>query len=124
MQALGEPLLANAHQILARESRNAGHLRIGAGEYDANELGLLLRIELRRSPVAWQVGEPVKAMLVVADHPVAQRLAVHARRLRRLLSTHAIERIGNCQDAPCNARIALHLGKLAQHRRGAVAPDR
>jgi hypothetical protein len=44
MQALAEPPLANAHQILARERRKAAHLRIGAGKHDANELSFLLGV--------------------------------------------------------------------------------
>jgi hypothetical protein len=61
VQTLGKPLLAIAHQILARECRKAARLRVGAGEHDANELGLLLGVELRRASVTRQVGEPIKA---------------------------------------------------------------
>jgi hypothetical protein len=124
VQALGKPLLANAHQILARKGRKPAHLWVRAGEHDANELGLLLGVKLRRAPVTWPVGEPIDAIRVVADDPIAQRLTVHARRLRRLVSAHAIERVGNGQDAPRHARIALGLRQLAQHHRRAIAPDR
>lgn len=113
MQALAEPLLANAHQVLAREGRKAARLRSRPIEHKAIEFGLLLGVELRRAPVTRPVGEPIEAVLVVADDPVAQRLAVHACRLRRLLPAHAIERIGNRQDPPCNARIALVLSEFA-----------
>src|SRR4029453_8369844 len=110
---LANPLLANAHQILAREGRKAARLRSRPVEHEAIEFGLLLSVELRRAPITRPVGKPIEAVLVVADDPVAQRLAVHACRLRRRLPAHAVERIGNRQDAPCNARIALALGEFA-----------
>src|SRR5262247_2728286 len=48
VQALAEPLLANAHKILARERRKPARLRVGPGKHDANEFRLLLGFELRR----------------------------------------------------------------------------
>ena len=123
MQAFVEPLLANSYQILAREGRKAAYLWVRPGKHDAHELRLLLSIELRRASSTRQVGQPIQPMLVVADDPVTQRLAVHARRLRRVLSAHAIERVGDRQHAPGDARIAFGLRQLAQHPRRAVAPD-
>jgi hypothetical protein len=76
VQRLAEPLLAKACQILARKCRNSARFGIGAGEHDANELGLLLGVELWRATVTRPVGEPVKAVLIVTDDPVAQRLPV------------------------------------------------
>ena len=59
MQALAEPLLADAGQILAREGRKAARLRIGAVEHDAHQLGLLLGVKRRRTPIAPAVGKPI-----------------------------------------------------------------
>ena len=121
MHPLAEPLLADAHQVLEREGRQAARLRIGPGKHNAHQLGLLLRVELGRTPIAPAVGEPVDPMLVVADDPVAQSLAVHACRPGRLLPAHAIERVGDRQDAASNARIWLGLRQFAQHCRAAIA---
>ena len=124
VQALGEPLLANPHQVLAREGRKPACLWVRAGEHDAHELSLLLGVELRRASITRQVGEPIQPVLVIADNPVAQRLAIHTSRPSRLPPVIAIERASNRQDAPCNAGIALAFREFAQHRRSAVAPDR
>ena len=113
MQALAEPLLADVHQVLARERRDPARLRIGAGENDRYQLGLLLGAQLGRAPVAPLVGKPVQAVHVVADDPIAQRLAVHACRLSRIFPAHSIERVGDRQHAPCHTRIGLGLRELA-----------
>src|SRR4030081_1616696 len=76
MQARAEPLLADAHQVFARERRNPARLGIGAAENDRHQLDLLLRAQLGRTTVAPPVCKPVDAVLIVADDPVAQRLAV------------------------------------------------
>ena len=124
VQALAEPLLAEADEVLARERREAAGFGIGPGKDDLQQLRLLVWLELRRTAIAREVGEPVKAMLVVAQHPVAQRLAIRTCRPSCILAAHAIERVGNRQDAPSNARMGLALRHFAQHRRGAIAPDR
>ena len=120
MHPLAEALLADAGQVFERVGRQPARLRIGAGQHDPHQLGLLLSVERRRASVTPAVGEAADPVLVVAQHPVAQRLAVHARCFRRRLPAHAVERVGDCQDAPRHAAVGLPLGQLAQHRRGAI----
>src|SRR3954452_2071888 len=59
-------------------------------------------------------------MLVVAQHPVAQRLPVHACRPGCLLPAHAVESAGDRQDAARHTRVGLGLGQLAKNCRRAV----
>ena len=60
--------------------------------------------------------ETVHAMCIIADHPVPERLAVHAGRLRSFLPAHARKRISDREQAPRHARVGLSLGELAQRR--------
>src|SRR6187401_2056485 len=59
-------------------------------------------------------------MLVVAHDPVAQRLPVHACRPGCLLPAHAVESVGDRQDAARHTRVRLGLGQLAKNCRSAV----
>src|SRR6186713_2404239 len=59
-------------------------------------------------------------MLVVAHDPVAQRLPVHACRPRCLLPAHAVESVGDRQNAARHTRVRLGLGQLAKNCRSAV----
>src|SRR3954451_2100734 len=59
-------------------------------------------------------------MLVVAQHPVAHRLPVHACRPGCLLPAHAVESVGDRQDAAHHTRVRLGLGQLAKNCRSAV----
>src|SRR5271166_1794381 len=70
MEGLAEAGFADAHQILARESRYTIGLRIGASQNDAHQLGLLLRFEPRRAPLAPAIAQPVRAVRIIADHPI------------------------------------------------------
>ena len=103
MQALAEPLLADADEVLARERREAAGFGIGPGKDDLQQPRLLVRLELGRAALARTVGEPVEAVLIGADDPVAQSLAVHPRRHRRGLTAHPVARVGNRQHAPSHA---------------------
>ena len=80
MHAFAEALLADAHQVLERVGRKTVGLWIRPSQHDAHQLGLLLRVERGRPTIAPAVGEAVDPVLVVAQHPVAQRLPVHAGR--------------------------------------------
>ena len=80
MEALTEADLADAHQILAREGREAAGLGIGASQNDAHQLGLLLRFKPRRPPIAPAIVKPLRAMRVVPDHPIPQALKQHVVR--------------------------------------------
>ena len=51
MQVLAEPLLADVHQVFAREGRGAAGRGIGAGENDAQKLGLSSHVSLGGRPL-------------------------------------------------------------------------
>ena len=122
MQVLAEPLLADVHQVFAREGREAAGLGIGAGENDAQQLGPLLARELGRTAIAPAIAEPVQAVRVVADHPVAQRLAVHARafgsRIRLMPSSAlAMASMRRPMRASGSARASLRSTAAVRSRR-------
>jgi hypothetical protein len=64
-------------------------------------------IHLRRPAWAPAIAKPSHAALVVPDHPIAQRLPVHAGQLCSHRPDHAVECIGDRQHPPPNASIAL-----------------
>src|SRR3954452_16128114 len=105
MHPLAEALLADIGQVLERVGRTTAGLWIGPIQHDAHQLGLLLRVERGRPTIAPAVGEAVDPMLVVAQHPVAQRLPVHACRPGCLLPAHAVESVGDRQDAARHTRV-------------------
>src|SRR5262245_39123600 len=123
MHRLAELLLDDRHQIVAREGAEAVLLRIGPGHDDGEQFGLLVECQHRRTAAVPVVAEPGDTVRVVADDPVPERLAVHAGALRRLSTAHALERIGDPQQASGDAGVRLGLGELAQHRRCAVLAD-
>lgn len=59
------------------------------------------------------VGKPIQACLIVAVNPVAQRLAVHPAKPRRVLAAEAIEHHRNGQDARRLPGIRRSLGRRA-----------
>src|SRR3954468_22101671 len=120
MHPLAEALLADIGQVLERVGRTTAGLWIGPIQHGAHQLGLLLRVERGRATIAPAVGEAVDPMLVVAQHPVAQRLPVHACRPGCLLPAHAVESAGDRQDAARHTRVGLGLGQLAKNCRRAV----
>jgi hypothetical protein len=92
MHTLAEALLADIGQVLKRVGRKTAGLWIRPIQNDVHQLGLLLRVERGRLTIAPAVGKAVDPMLVVAQHPVAQRLPVHAYRAAasRLMPSRAL----------------------------------
>ena len=78
MHPLVETGLADAGQILERIGRQPSRLGIWTGHYNPHQFGLLLAVEHRRPSIAPAIREAFDAVLVVAQHPVSQRLAIHA----------------------------------------------
>src|SRR2546430_2185832 len=59
--------------------------------YDAGEKGLMNSVELGRHPRRRNIDETVRSLLVEPDHPVPQRLTIHAANLRRLFPRGPLE---------------------------------
>src|SRR6516165_10527313 len=51
---------------------------------DSGEKGLMDSVEFSRHPRRRNIDETVRSLLVEPDHPVPQRLTIHAANLRRL----------------------------------------
>ena len=101
-------------------SRKTAGLWIRPIQHDVHQLGLLLRVERGRPTIAPAVGEAVDPMLVVAQHPVAQRLPVHACRPALPLPGSCRRERGDRQDAALHTRVGLGLAQLAKNCRRAV----
>jgi len=69
------------------------------------------------------VRQPSRPATIVADHPIAQRLPVHACDARGGLPAQPIQRGGDRQQAPGDPRVALDLGQPTQFDRGDVLAD-
>ena len=112
MHALAEPPLADLREILERVGREPARLDIRSRQHDLDDLGLLLAAERRRPAAVPAVGEAVDAVRFVAQHPVAQRLAIAS----------ALDGMSR-EDAARDPRVIRLLRKFAQYRRRAVLPD-
>ena len=69
------------------------------------------------------VGEPLHrlwAAAIVPDHPVAQRLAVHAHEARSSLAAQPVGRCGDGQQPPGNPRVAFNLRQPTKLDRGKI----
>ena len=71
-----------ALEIDAPPAHQSMHGEIGAVLDELGDLGGLRRIQMRRAPRSGAIAKPQKPFVVVAMHPVAQGLAVHAAALR------------------------------------------
>src|SRR5262249_728474 len=59
--------------------------------YDSAEKGPMGGVELGRHPRRRNIDETVRSLLVEPDHPVPQRLTIHAANLRRLFPRGPLE---------------------------------
>ena len=68
----------------------------------------------------WNIDETIRSLLVEPDHPVPQRLPIHATNLRRLFSRGPIEHGRNRQQSSRLRSIFRSLGKTANLAGGVV----
>lgn len=80
-------------------------LRVGALADPLRQLLFLRLLQLGRPSAAMLIGQTVDASLVVADHPVAQDLAIHPAGPRRFRPRPAIEYQRDRQRPSCHFRI-------------------
>src|SRR5262249_37798822 len=59
--------------------------------HDPGEKGLVYGVELRWHPRRRNIDKTVRTLLVEPDHPVPQRLTIHATNLRRLFPRGPLE---------------------------------
>ena len=85
-------LLMQPHDQIARPpAHHAMDRSDRALLYDAGEKGLMNSVELGRHPRRRNIDETVRSLLVEPDHPVPQRLTIHAANLRRLFPRGPLE---------------------------------
>src|SRR5262245_29578118 len=97
---------------------------IGALLYDAGEKGLMNSVELGRHPRRRNIDETVRSLLVEPDHPVPQRLTIHAANLCRLFPRGPLEHGRNRQQPSRLRSVFRSLGKPANLAGGIVRPHR
>ena len=96
--------------------------QVGTGADEARDLGLLLGRQARRRSRGLAVRQPGQAMIVVAMHPIAQGLTIHATDLRRLGARTALEHKGERKHAPGRVRILCPRRCLPQTGRIELCP--
>src|SRR6516164_1912073 len=118
-------LLIQPHDQIARPpAHHAMDRSDWALLYDAGEKGLMTNVELGRHPRRRNIDETVRSLLVEPDHPVPQRLTIHAANLRRLFPRGAVEHGRNRKQPSRLRRIFRSLGKPANLAGGIVRPHR
>ena len=80
MHGLAEPLLAELHQVLAREGADAVDLRVGSGHHDGVKLGQLVRRQPWRATVAPAINEAVDRVIAGPERKSRERFLALARR--------------------------------------------
>ena len=91
---------------------------------DPGEKGLVRVVELGGSTGRRNVDQTIRPLLVETDHPVPQRLAVHARVRRRLRPRAPIEHGGDRQQPARLRRVLRLLRQQANLRRRIVSSHR
>ena len=97
MERLAEARLKPGAQVGARPGRDAVPFRIGRGEDTRGQGGLLGLAQPLGAPRLGAVVQPRDAFIVVADHRVAQRLALHAGEPGGLGPAHALQGVRDRQ---------------------------
>src|SRR5215472_17793127 len=85
---------------------------------------LCLELSLRRHSRRRDIDETVRSLLVEPDHPVSQRLTIHATDRGRLFPRGAVEHSRNRQQPSRLRSIFRSLGKTANLAGGVVRPHR
>src|SRR5262249_16965654 len=119
-----ELLMQSHDQITRPPAHHAMDRSDRALLYDAGEKGLMCGVELGRHPRRRSIDETVRSLLVEPDHPVPQRLTIHAANLRRLLPRGAVEHGRNRKQAACLRSVFRSLSKPANLAGGIVRPHR
>jgi len=89
-------LLIQPHDQMARSpAHHAMDRRDRTLLYDSGEKGPVQGVELGRHSWRRDIDETVRSLLVEPDHPVPQRLTIHATDLGRLLPRDAVEHSRN-----------------------------
>ena len=110
----GEPLGHLAPQVEASPAHHLVGLGIGAFDHQCLQIIHLRLVESRRSARATARRQARDPGGIVAMHPIAQRLAIHAGQLRRFNARPALQDQGDGQQAPNLSAIAALCCELAQ----------
>ncbi len=104
----------------------ANHLVVGEVRAGADPLchrRRLLRRQLRRRSRRPPVRQPRQSFGIIAMHPIAQRLPVHAAVRRRLLARGAVKHQRQCQHPACRRGILAARRRPPKSRRIQIQTD-
>src|SRR5262249_2058369 len=118
-------LLMQPHDQIARPpAHHAMDRSDRALLYDSGEKGLVHGVELRRHSWRRNIDETVRSLLVEPDHPVPQRLTIHAANLCRLFPRGPLEHGRNRQQPSRLRSVFRSPGKPANLAGVIVRPPR
>jgi hypothetical protein len=129
VEALEQPApaglaVADPEAALDQGAQVAGAPEPGALEDQGLERGLLALVERAGPAGAMPVAQALKALGVVAVHPVTEGPPGHPGEPGRLLPRQAVERVGERKQAGADPAVPLAAGETAQLGRVVIAADR
>jgi hypothetical protein len=119
-----EAHLDDPTQILGPPAAHAVALRVGTPQHQGLERRQLAVIEPGWAAAPGPIAQAFDALGVEPDHPVAQRLAVHAGLARRPLAAHPVQHVRHAEQAARHPAIALLPGQATQFLSRHVVTDR
>lgn len=109
-----EAVLDQVAQILGPPAAHAVAFRVRATQDQGLEGRHLAFVQPWRPPAARPVVQTLDAVFVEADHPIAQRLPVHAGLARGPFAAHAVEHVGERQQPARHPAVGLEPRQPAQ----------
>lgn len=123
MVGLGEPRLEPAAEVGPRPGAAAVGSRVRPARDRRHQLCLLRCREPSRRPPLRPIPEPGQALGIVAQHRIAQRLPLHARKPRRFRSAQPLQRMGNRVYPRRYPSIAFPPRRMTQRSGRQIVPD-
>jgi hypothetical protein len=119
-----EALFDDPAQILRPPRTHPIARRIRTAQHQRLERRHLALVEPGRPAALGSVAQAVDALDVEADHPIPERLPIHAGLMRRLPACHAIQSVGKGEQSRCHPAVGLAPGQTPQLLGRNVVADR
>jgi hypothetical protein len=111
-------------EVLGAPGADAIAFRVRAAQHQRLERRQLTIVEPGRAAALGPITQTLDPFGIKADHPVPERLAVHARLARRVLAAHAVEHVGQGEQPARYPAVGLLAGQAAQLAGRDVGTDR
>lgn len=123
MVGLGEPRLEPAAQVGPRPGAAAIGSQVWPAQDRRHQLCLFCCREPSQRPPLWSIPEPGQTLGVVAQHRIAQRLPLHARKPRRFRSAQPLNCVGDRVHPRRRPSIAFLPRRTTQRLGRQIVPD-